>query len=343
MAGPGSYYADFRVEKQWEDAPPRQLHLSQLGSDALELKLRKFVPPRDDRALATDFEGRPMYATPWAIVDPDVALNAINKYVDASLGQHPPAMLDDSDRVVWDVFILACRSYIFPSPVSYILICQPLMARTDSCTKNLIMRKAIRMWVVCRLVEGGWRCWPDRLACPQIASDLHGSPDDWDSVPPYLDHQLRSLVTHRILMPVQEELLQELEHLTSKHNPDHWLATFVTSFILLHNYEAQMNFQVKVSKRIQSQVSFSSITAPYLQMSLCINLRHIILAAVSRHATCTMYKLGGRDHSGPFPLLLQRMEALHHVLRLELGKHASYGSFRRRTSHFHEELHGPCC
>ena len=59
-----------------------------------------------------------MYCIPWAIADPDAAVETINAYIDQSVGSYLDAMLDDTDSLVWDVFHVAFRLSVFPMPVS---------------------------------------------------------------------------------------------------------------------------------------------------------------------------------------------------------------------------------
>lgn len=117
MVGP--HYGDFHLPKQWTEAPSKYLSLSQGRGAYFQLELNEFIPPIDPTAV--DLEGRPMYAVPWVIADPDTACQAINTYIDESIGLYLDSILDDSDVLEWGVFHAAYRASIFPIPVGLIL------------------------------------------------------------------------------------------------------------------------------------------------------------------------------------------------------------------------------
>jgi len=112
----GPKYGDFHMEKQWIPGSGKFLCLSQDRGTFLRIELKQFVPPHDPTAL--DLKGRPMYAVNWAIPDPDAATEALNEFIDASLGCYLDAVLDGMDTLVMDVFHAAIRSSVFPHPVS---------------------------------------------------------------------------------------------------------------------------------------------------------------------------------------------------------------------------------
>ena len=231
MVGPT--YGDFHLyddEFQWTGAPSRFLSLGQLGGAHFQIELEEFTPTRDTSDV--DLKGRPIYSVAWAISNADAAVDAINQYVDDNMGAYLEAYLDDSDPLVWDIFHAAYRASVFPEPV-------PLLART------------LRLWCVCRFIESRWRCWGD----DDIARANPQDPFyDWDSPPPYLDYQLASIIIHRILGPLREEVLRDLQSMVNEHRPQDWYMTFLTSFILLQNYEIQMRFQEQFAARRKAPV-----------------------------------------------------------------------------------------
>lgn len=106
--------------------------------------------------------------------------------------------------------------------------------------------------MTCRFLESKWRCWGDDVIARANPRDpFH----DWASLPPYLDYQIASLFIHRILSPLRESVLNELQGLMNRHRPQDWFVTFLTSFVLLQNYELQMQFQAQFAARRQSTVS----------------------------------------------------------------------------------------
>jgi hypothetical protein len=117
-----------------------------------------------------------------------------------------------------------------------------------------MLKKALRLWVICRFLEGKWRFWGDEF----ITSINPKNPwRDWDSLPPYVDYQVASLFIQRILMPLRKDVLTELQSLMDHHRSQDWFITFLTSFVLLHNYELQIGFQAAFAKRRNSKVGNS--------------------------------------------------------------------------------------
>jgi len=91
----------------------------------LKIELREFVPPADSNDV--DLKGRPMYAVPWAIADPDAVVEAIKEYIERAITAYMAAYLDDTDPLVWNIFQAAYRASVFPVPVGY-------SARTENLT-----------------------------------------------------------------------------------------------------------------------------------------------------------------------------------------------------------------
>jgi hypothetical protein len=236
MVGP--QYGDFHLERQWTDAPSKILCLGQVGSMHIKVELREFVPPANTRDV--DLKGRPMYAVPWAIADPDAVVEAFTEYIDRSVTQYMAAYLDDTDPLVWNIFQAAYRASVFPLP-------------------NEMLKKTLRLWVACRFIESKWRCWSET---GWADSELRAmNPQDpfyqgLDSPPPYIDYQFASIVMQRILNPLRKDVLRILQGTFNTHNPQEWFATFLTCFILLQNYEMQMLFQSQFARRREAQVQY---------------------------------------------------------------------------------------
>lgn len=114
----GAHYGDFHIDKQWVDGPGRILCLGQDRGSFLKIELKQFVPPRDPTAL--DLKGRSMYAVNWAIANPDAVTEALNEFINDSLGLYLESILDGMDELVWDIFHVAIRSSVFPQPVRHL-------------------------------------------------------------------------------------------------------------------------------------------------------------------------------------------------------------------------------
>ncbi|KAL2197003.1 hypothetical protein P885DRAFT_68900 [Corynascus similis CBS 632.67] len=232
MVGPR--YGDFHLERQWTDSPPKILCLGQVGAMHLKIELREFVPPADSNDV--DLKGRPMYAVPWAIADPDAVVEAIKEYIERAITAYMAAYLDDTDPLVWNIFQAAYRASVFPVP-------------------NEMLKKTLRLWVACRFIESKWRCWSESgLADDELRAINPRDPfyKDLDSPPPYVDYQWASIIIQRILTPLRRDVLRMLQSTLNTHSPTDWFVTFLTCFILLQNYEMQMLFQRQFAQRRQA-------------------------------------------------------------------------------------------
>lgn len=127
--------------------------------------------------------------------------------------------------------------------------------------QNEMLRKTLKLWVACRFVESKWRCW---AAAGWADDDIKASNPqdpfykDIDSLPPYLDYQVASIIIHRILSPLRKDVLRELQATFNVHSPNDWFISFLASFILLQNYEMQMLFQQQFASRRKARVSHIS-------------------------------------------------------------------------------------
>lgn len=112
----GPHYGDFHLERQWTDATPKFLCLGQVGAMHIKVELKEFIPPPNTKDV--DLKGRPMYAVPWAVADPDAVVEAITEYIDRAITRYMAEYLDDTDPLVWNIFQAAYRASVFPLPVS---------------------------------------------------------------------------------------------------------------------------------------------------------------------------------------------------------------------------------
>jgi len=111
----GDKYGDFHLENRiWTRTTPRVLYLGQNWGTFLSLELHEFIPPADE--VATDLKGRSMYAVPWAIVDPNAAVEAFNEYINENVSNYMKAILGH-DSMAWNIFFTAYQASTFPVPV----------------------------------------------------------------------------------------------------------------------------------------------------------------------------------------------------------------------------------
>ncbi|KAL1842470.1 hypothetical protein VTJ49DRAFT_5207 [Mycothermus thermophilus] len=237
MVGPK--YGDFHLEREWTAAKPKVLCIGQVGSLHLQIEVREFVPP-PEAAADVDLKGRPMYAVPWAIADPDAVVVAMEEYINRPIVRYMDEYLDRSDPLVWNIFQMAYRASVFPVP-------------------NEMLKKTLRLWVASRFIESKWRCWSETgWADDEIRALNPQDPfySDLDSLPPYIDYQVASIVIHRVLGPLRKDVLRILQATLNTHHPADWFATFLTCFVLLKNYEMQMRFQREFAMRRRAKVRY---------------------------------------------------------------------------------------
>ncbi|KAM0434005.1 hypothetical protein ACHAPT_003949 [Fusarium lateritium] len=233
MVGPK--YGDFHIERDWTGACEYQLYITQDCGSVCKLTVREFNPPDEPQAL--DLKRRPMYRNRFAIVNADQTTDSLNRFLDESIELYLDNLLDDGDRITFDVFHMALRLSHFPDP-------------------DPLLRKTLRLWVACRLIESRWRCCGEyNLGAEQLKDPFQAA--DWISPPPYIDYQLGSVIMHRILDPLRASVLKDLQKLV--YAPDkmkNWFRIFLIIFILLHNYELGVHFQQGFAARRKSSVVY---------------------------------------------------------------------------------------
>jgi hypothetical protein len=117
---------------------------------------------------------------------------------------------------------------------------------------NFNKEDVLRLWVICRFIESGWRvCGNETLNAETLKDPFY----DWISPPPYIDYQLASIVIHRVLEPLRLETLRALQKLVLANKSSNWYQIFLVSFILLHNYELQVLFQRQFAARRKATAS----------------------------------------------------------------------------------------
>ncbi len=142
-----------------------------------------------------------------------------------------------------------------------------------------MLKKTLRLWVACRFLESKWRCWSESgWADEEILAMNPQDPfyKDIDSLPPYIDYQIASIIIQRILSPLRKDVLRILQTTFNTHSPKDWFATFLASFILLQNYEMQVLFQRQFAERRNARVRppKSSQNPPHAVCLTCRNHRY---------------------------------------------------------------------
>ncbi|KAM0294471.1 hypothetical protein ACHAPM_011210 [Fusarium culmorum] len=232
MVGPR--YGDFHIHRSWTQ-DYSVLEVAQDSNVVLRLVVRRFVPSFEELE-SDDTRGNKMYSIPWAIADPEEATKEVNHYLDRYMGDYLVANLDDSDQLVWGMFLWAVKLSAFPQP-------------------NKFLSDVIRLWVACRFLEGRWRCVGSNTLGAENLSHCYGKAEIVQ-VPPFVNYQMAAIFTERILEPLRVTVLQKLQRLIQAKKKGNWFTITLSVFILLHNYEQQCRFHRDFARRRHFPVRF---------------------------------------------------------------------------------------
>lgn len=115
----------------------------------------------------------------------------------------------------------------------------------------------LRFWTACRFVEGGWRVdGKETLGAERLHNPLRQP--GWVSPPPYADYEFASIVMHKVLDPLRQKVLRNLQKLVIDNKPRHWFCIFLVMLILLHNYELIMKHEAEFARKRKLSVSLDS-------------------------------------------------------------------------------------
>ncbi len=115
----------------------------------------------------------------------------------------------------------------------------------------------LRIWVACRFLEGRWRCTGDDTLGAQSLSHRYDR-DPIVQVPPFINYQMGAVFTERILQPLRNMALKQLQEAMLANKTSNWFVIFLSVFILLHNYELQCRFHRAFARRRGFPVSPTS-------------------------------------------------------------------------------------
>jgi hypothetical protein len=99
-----------------------------------------------------------------------------------------------------------------------------------------------------RMIEGGWRFEGDET--------LGLNPDDNGEVEisPLLSAQVGAIIIGRVLYHLRKRILTQFEELITKKRTANWLTIFITTFILMDNYERIIKYQRTIALERRSSV-----------------------------------------------------------------------------------------
>ncbi|KAK2471861.1 hypothetical protein H9L39_16544 [Fusarium oxysporum f. sp. albedinis] len=112
-----SRYGDFHIHRNWLQNF-NVLEVAQDSNVVLRLVVRQFVPSFEELE-SDDTRGNKMFSIPWAIADPEDTTKEVNHYLVRCMGDYLVTNLDDSDQLVWGIFMWAVRLSTFPQPCRF--------------------------------------------------------------------------------------------------------------------------------------------------------------------------------------------------------------------------------
>ncbi|EXK76669.1 hypothetical protein FOQG_18594 [Fusarium oxysporum f. sp. raphani 54005] len=226
MVGPK--YGDFHIQRNWTQSGIVILELAQDSDIVLRLAVQEFVPNTEELE-SDDTRGNKMYSIPWAIANPEEATQEIRHYLHHCMGYYLDTILDKSNHLVWDIFYWVVKLLRLPQP-------------------NKFLFDVIRLWVACRFLEGRWRCVGLNTLGAESLSHCYGT-EQIVQVPPFVNYQMASIFTEKILQPLRIKVLKQLQDLFLANKKGNWFTITLSVFVLLHNYERQCQFHRDFARR----------------------------------------------------------------------------------------------
>ncbi|KAI9775593.1 MAG: hypothetical protein M1839_000994 [Geoglossum umbratile] len=204
-------------------ARPRQIQLTQDMGVELTVSVATFTPEPDDKTAYEWEDSRGVHTMEmphFFIVQYGEAMDNMMKYVEDSRQHYLDNLLDSSDKILWDTFQMAIdMGHMGNSPM---------------------LKGALSLWSAGRIIERFWRiCSDDDLGIGVIL-DPTNPWSDTIPIPPIMDTQLDQLVIQGYLIPLKDQLLQELQAKINKKSKEDWFEIYLTVFVLLSNTEQML-------------------------------------------------------------------------------------------------------
>jgi len=124
--------------------------------------------------------------------------------------------------------------------------------------KGSMVKQALRLWSAGRIIERPWRmCGSDTLGCEPVDPVKYpGCPyTEIIPVPPIMAAHLDQVVIQGVLVPVRNELLEQLQESVENPKPESWFEIYLTIFILLSTVETTSAHSAKFARNFGFPVS----------------------------------------------------------------------------------------
>lgn len=212
--------------QEWASVETRIIQVSEGYSDqVLELCVRQFVPQEGDKLERSwDYMGerKAVKIPPFALVDLEGVKGPINKYMRLSMDQAFTKIVGQKRDG------LLCRTY--RQTVTH---CGASSTPPES--KELLM-STFRLWMAIRCsTRSYFIVGEDKLGMPEDILDMTSPDRGRIPMPPVLGAQLDMILIHQIQSQLRRQVLEKLEKMVSKKQLNTWMATYLVTFVLLHN------------------------------------------------------------------------------------------------------------
>ncbi|KAI1121871.1 hypothetical protein F5Y10DRAFT_255370 [Nemania abortiva] len=208
---------------QWASSEVRTIKVkSDVSTVPLELSVRKFIPIPQDSLHRAWHDGKTTKfkeTTPYAIVNMASAVEDMRRYITDHMFDSVDVCTKDSDPLIRMTYEFAKKH----------------MKRVQSEDEKRLMGNFFRFWFAVR------RSATTEHITGEETLDM--SPELVDKsfplfgkipLPPVMIQQLDMVLTLGILIPLQKQVLEDLQRIMLTNKPKAWLTVYVTVFICLH-------------------------------------------------------------------------------------------------------------
>jgi hypothetical protein len=106
----------------------------------------------------------------------------------------------------------------------------------------------IQIWTAVRCMENGWHLREEQ------SRDISDDASRGFCMTPIIHYQLEAIIQDLVIAPRQTSVLQNLHHLMMDRKGRNFMTCFLTTFILLHNYDMILKHQRTLARDRGTQV-----------------------------------------------------------------------------------------
>ncbi|KAK3364552.1 hypothetical protein B0T25DRAFT_443157 [Lasiosphaeria hispida] len=273
---------------KWASGEIRSITVkSDVSPIPFDLKVRKFVPiPQDSLHRAwMDGKVKKFYETqPYAIADMRSTMLSMRQYITKNIFNCIEYFLKNADELVKMTFSYA-REY--------------MSQRADSEDEARLLANYMKLWVAVR------RTATLEHIISQDTLDMVPETEDKSypllgkvPLPPVLIQQLDIILTVGVLMPLQKQVLEDMQKLIISNNPRTWMTMYLTTFMSLQSCASLSAENYRNARRqgFRRRYSFPSfIQERHNSANVFLSHYHY------RTAHCNPFKIDWkRRHATPF-------------------------------------------